>query len=145
MNIIIRNKRAYFDFSILDKYTAGIQLIGTEVKSIKNLKASISEAYCIFINNELYIKNMHITEYANIKYTNHIPNRDRKLLLNKNEINKLLKAIKERGLTIIPINVHISDTGYIKLEIGLARGKNGVDKRSSIKEKEIKRELQNNK
>lgn len=144
MNIIIRNKRASYEYTVLDKYTAGIQLMGTEVKSLKSLKASIAEAFCIFQNGEIFIRNMHIAEYANIKHTNHAPLRDRKLLLNKTEINKLLKAVNEKGLTIIPLSILVSDTGYLKVEIAIAKGKKSYDKRSSIKEKDIQRQLQNN-
>jgi SsrA-binding protein len=141
MKTLINNKKAYFEYSITDKYVAGIQLIGTEVKSIKESKASITEAYCHIVNGEIFIKGMHISEYKQIKYTNHEPLRSRKLLLNKKEITKLAKAIKEKGLTIIPLGVMLSDTGFIKVEIGLAKGKNTVNKKESIKEKDLKREF----
>lgn len=143
MNILIRNKRAYFDYFILDKYTAGIQLMGTEVKSIKEMRASIAEAFCSIQNGEIYIKNMHIAEYASIKHTNHAPLRERKLLLNKSEINKLTKAVNEKGLTIVPLNILLSDKGFIKVEISVVKGKKSFDKRESIKEKDLKRELNN--
>ena len=138
---LILNKKASFEYFVLDRILAGIQLMGTEVKSIRATKASISEAYCHIINGEVFIKNMHISEYANIKHTNHAPLRDRKLLLNKKEIQKLSKAIKEKGLTIVPLAVKLSDTGFIKIEIGLVKGKKTFDKRDSIKEKDAKREL----
>lgn len=141
MEILSSNKRAYYEYAISDKFIAGIQLIGTEVKSIKELKASIAEAYCHIINGEIFIKGMHISEYKQIKYTNHQPLRVRKLLLNKKEINKLAKAIKEKGLTIIPLAIMLSDTGFIKVEIGVGKGKNTVNKKASIKEKDLKREF----
>jgi SsrA-binding protein len=144
MRLIIENRKANFEYIILDKMLAGIQLIGTEVKSIRESKASISEAYCHIINNEIFIKGMHISDYREIKHTNHEPLRDRKLLLQRKEINKLAKAIKEKGLTIIPLAIKLSDAGFIKIEIGLAKGKKAYDKRESIKEKDIKRELEKN-
>lgn len=144
MNILIRNKKASFEYFLLEKYTAGIQLMGTEVKSIRLLKASITDAFCVFEKGELFIRNMHISEYDNIKYTNHIPIRDRKLLLKKKELNKILKTIKEKGLTLIPLNIHLSDWNFIKIEIAIAKGKKTYDKRESLKEKDIKRELNNN-
>jgi SsrA-binding protein len=141
VEILSSNKRAYYEYAISDKFIAGIQLIGTEVKSIKELKASIAEAYCHIINGEIFIKGMHISEYKQIKYTNHQPLMVRKLLLNKKEINKLAKAIKEKGLTIIPLAIMLSDTGFIKVEIGVGKGKNTTNKKASIKEKDLKREL----
>ena len=144
MNVIIENKKASFDYIILEKFLAGIQLVGTEVKSIRQSKASISEAYCHIINNEIYLKGMHISDYKEIKHTNHEPIRDRKLLLHKKEINKLSKSIKEKGLTIVPLSIRLSESGFIKVEIGLAKGKKIYDKRESIKEKDIKRQLEKN-
>jgi len=144
MNIITQNKKAYFEYSILDKYTAGIQLMGTEVKSIKEQKVSISEAFCSIVDGEIFILGMYISDYKKIKHTNHAPLRNRKLLLNRKEIDKLSKATKEKGLTIIPLSVFISDTGLIKIDIGLAKGKKTYDKRESIKEKDQKRELDRN-
>lgn len=144
MTTIIQNRKATYEYHILDKYLAGIKLIGTEVKSIKGANASISEAYCHIINGELYLMGMHVSEYKQIKHTNHTPVRDRKLLLNKKEINKLEKSLNEKGLTIIPLAIKLSDTGFIKIEIGVAKGKKSFDKRNSIKEKDLKRELSNN-
>lgn len=144
MNIIIENRKAAFEYFIIERMLAGIKLIGTEVKSIRQSKASISEAYCHIINGEIFIKGMHVSDYKEIKHTNHEPTRDRKLLLNKKEINKLSKAIKEKGLTIIPLAIKLSDSGFIKIEIGLAKGKKAPDKREAIKEKDIKRELEKN-
>lgn len=139
--IVIRNKRASFDYNLLDKYTAGIQLTGTEVKSVKQGKASLSDAFCVFKKDELWIKNMHITVYDKGTYSNHEPLRQRKLLLRKNELIKLQKKIKEKGLTIIPLTVFISERGFAKLEIALAKGKKTHDKRESIKAKDSRREL----
>jgi len=139
--INIRNKRASFDFNLLDKYVAGIQLTGTEIKSVKQGKASLSDAFCIFKKGELWVKNMHITEYEKGTYANHEPLRLRKLLLRKNELNKLEKKIREKGLTIIPVLVFISERGFAKMEVALAKGKKVHDKRESIKAKDSKREL----
>src|SRR6187401_1884763 len=139
--IVIRNKRATFDFILLDKYVAGIQLTGTETKSIKQGKASLSDSFCVFKRDELWIKNMHIAVYEKGTYSNHDPLRLRKLLLRKKELDKLQKKIKEKGLTIIPVMVFISERGFAKLEIALAKGKKTHDKRESIKAKDSKREL----
>lgn len=141
MTTIIQNRKANFEYFIIETLLAGIQLTGTEVKSIRDKKTSISEAYCQIHNGEIFIKNMHIAEYRQIKHTNHEPLRDRKLLLNKKEINKLERSIKEKGLTIIPLNIKLSKIGLIKIEIGLVKGKKSYDKRDSIKEKDAKREL----
>jgi SsrA-binding protein len=139
--ISIKNKKAYFDYEILDKYTAGIKLLGTEIKSIRESKASIKEAYCYVDNGEVFIKNMHITEYANGGFINHEPYRLRKLLLNKKEIEKIEKKLKDVGITIVPLVMFISEKGYAKLEIGIAKGKKLYDKRESLKQKDTKRDL----
>lgn len=140
-NINIRNKRAYFEYEILDKYVAGIQLVGTEIKSVRNSKASIVEAYCRFSKDELYIINMNISEYDFGNINNHVARRDRKLLLQKKEMNKLRQKLKESGLTIIPLRMFINDRGLAKLEIGLAKGKKLHDKRESLKQKDAKRDM----
>lgn len=140
-NVVIKNRRATFDYEILDRYVAGIQLFGTEIKSIRDGKASLVDTYCTFINNELWVKNMNIAVYFFGTYNNHEPRRDRKLLLNRKELNKLLRATKETGYTIIPIKMFVNDNGLAKLEIGLARGKKMYDKRQSLKEKDDKREM----
>lgn len=145
MKILINNKRANFEYFIIERLLAGIQLTGTEVKSIRDKKASISEAFCHIHNGEIFIKNMHISEYRQIKHTNHDPLRDRKLLLNRKEINKLEKALNQKGLTIIPLNIRVTDIGFIKIEIGLAKGKKSYNKRDSLKEKDAKRELERTK
>lgn len=116
-------------------------LTGTEIKSIREGKAALVDSYCYFRNNELFIKNMNISEYSEGTHYNHEPNRERKLLLSKLEINRLVKKMKDQGLTIIPIRLFISDSGYAKLEIALAKGKKEFDKRESIKERDVKREI----
>lgn len=143
-HINILNKRASFEYAFLEKYIAGIQLTGTEIKSIRAGKANITDGYCFFKNNELWIKNMHISEYEQGTYNNHEPNRDRKLLLNKMEINKLQKKLKDQGLTIVPLKLFISESGYAKLEIALAKGKKLFDKREDIKKRDLQRETARN-
>lgn len=143
--LIIKNRKAYYEYSILEKVVAGIQLKGSEVKSVKMNNVNISEAYCFIQNNEIFIKNMHISEHKQGGvHNNHEPFRDRKLLLKKKEIFFLSEKVKQKGLTIIPLEVILSKTGFIKIEIGLAKGKNLYDKRVSIKEKDLKRDLERN-
>lgn len=145
MKSISKNKRAYFEYEILEKHMAGIQLVGSEVKSIRGSKVSIVEAYCFISNGEIFIKGMHITEHKEGgKHNNHNPTRDRKLLMKKKEIVKLQENISQKGLTIVPLEIILSDTGFVKIEIGLAKGKNLYDKRNSIKEKDLKRESERN-
>ncbi|MEX1187938.1 MAG: SsrA-binding protein SmpB [Bacteroidia bacterium] len=139
--VSVKNRRATFEFEILDEYTAGMVLTGTEIKSIRNHKASISEAYCAFAGNDLVVRNMNIEEYSHSSYFNHEPKRDRKLLLNRTEISKLKNKLKDKGLTIVPLHLYISDSGYAKLKIALAKGKKLYDKRESLKEKDAKRNL----
>ncbi|MBP1638183.1 MAG: SsrA-binding protein [Bacteroidetes bacterium] len=140
-NIVIKNKRAQFDYEILDKYVAGIQLFGTEIKSIRDGKAGLTDTYCTFIGDELWVRNMNISTYFFGTYNNHEPRRDRKLLLNRKELNKLIRATKETGNTIVPIKIFIDANGRAKMEIGLARGKKTYDKRQTLKEKDDKREM----
>ena len=140
-NIVIKNKRALFDYEILDRYVAGIQLFGTEIKSIRDGKAGLTDTYCTFIGDELWVRNMNISTYFFGTYNNHEPRRDRKLLLNRKELNKLMRATKEIGNTIVPIKLFINDQGRAKIEIGLARGKKTYDKRQTLKEKDDKREM----
>lgn len=140
-DITIKNKRATFDYEILDRYTAGIQLFGTEIKSIRDGKANLTETYCTFLGDELWVKNMNISTYFFGTYNNHEPRRDRKLLLTKRELTKLIRATKESGLTIVPIKMFINEKGLAKLDIGLARGKKTYDKRQTLKEKDDKREM----
>ena len=140
-NILIRNKRATFDYEISERFMAGIQLYGTEIKSIRDGKAGLSDTYCTFIKNELWVKNMHIATYFFGTYNNHDVRRDRKLLLTKRELRKLERATKETGFTIVPTKLFINDKGFAKIEIGLARGKKNYDKRQSLREKEDKRSI----
>lgn len=137
----IENRRAKFDYQFLEKLVAGLVLTGTEIKSIREGKAALVDSYCYFRNNELFIKNMHIAEYSEGTHYNHEPNRERKLLLSKPELTKMQKKLKDQGLTIVPIRLFISDSGYAKLEIALAKGKKEFDKRESIKERDVKREI----
>ncbi|MCH5216531.1 MAG: SsrA-binding protein [Muribaculaceae bacterium] len=140
-NVNIKNKRATFDFEILDKYIAGIVLTGTEIKSIRTGKASLTDSFCFETNGEIWIKNMYVAEYFYGSYNNHNVRRDRKLLLNKKEILKLQKSGKETGFSIIPLRVFINDRGLAKVEIAVGRGKKAFDKRQSIKEREDKRNM----
>jgi len=140
--INIKNKKARFQYEILDKYTAGIVLTGTEIKSIRSSKASIAESFCEFsANGELFVVNMTIQEYAFGNYYNHKPKATRKLLLNKRELKKLNKEVQNTGLTIIPLRLFINDKGYAKLDIALAKGKKLYDKRETIKDRDNKRNL----
>lgn len=140
-NILIKNKRATFDYEILERFVAGIQLFGTEIKSIRDGKAALTDTYCTFIKDELWVRNMHIATYFFGTYNNHDVRRDRKLLLTKRELRKLSRATKETGLTIVPTKLFINEKGLAKLEIGLAKGKKTYDKRHSLKEKEAKRDI----
>lgn len=140
-SVEIKNKRAKFDYEWLDTYTAGLQLVGTEVKSIRMGKASIAEAYCYMTGGELFIKGMNVTEWSHGNIFNHDPIRERKLLLSKRELDKIDKALKDQGTTIVPTKLFISQKGWIKLNIAVAKGKKNYDKRQSLKEKDAKRDL----
>tara|TARA_R110002050_G_scaffold109799_5_gene221559 strand:- start:6429 stop:6881 length:453 start_codon:yes stop_codon:yes gene_type:complete len=140
-NIVIKNKKASHEYEFIEKFTAGMVLQGTEIKSIRQGKASIMEAYCRFNDGELYIFNMHITEYDKGGFVNHIPNRSRKLLLNKTEMKRLEKKLKDQGLTIVPTRLFVSQSGYAKLNIALAKGKKLFDKRESLKQNDSKRDI----
>lgn len=140
-NINIKNKRATFDYIITETYTAGIVLTGTEIKSIRLSKVSLVDSYCIFIGNELWVKNMHVAEYFYGSYNNHSARRDRKLLLERKELRKLQQAVKNPGFTIVPTRLFINEKGLAKLVIGLARGKHEYDKRETLKERDDKREM----
>lgn len=139
--VVIKNKKAFFQFEIIETFTAGIVLTGTEIKSLRQSKASLVDAYCKFTNGELWLTGMHITEYNFGTYNNHEPKRDRKLLLNRTELRKLFRSSQEKGLTIVALKVFINENGYAKVEIGLARGKKMHDKREDLKSKDNKREL----
>lgn len=140
-NISIKNKRASFDYELLDTFTAGIVLTGTEIKSIRQGKASLVDTFCIVDKGELWVKNMYIAEYFYGTYNNHNARRDRKLLLQKKEIRKIAEAIKASGFTIVPTRLFINDKGLAKLIVAIARGKKEYDKRDSIKERDDKREM----
>ncbi|HNV80482.1 MAG: SsrA-binding protein SmpB [Tenuifilaceae bacterium] len=139
--VVIKNKRASFLFEILETFTAGIVLTGTEIKSIRMGKASLVDAYCKFIGNELWLTGMHVAEYSYGTYNNHEPKRERKLLLNRTELRKLSRSTKEKGLTIVALKLFIDEKGLAKVDIGLARGKKVHDKREDQKKKESKREM----
>jgi SsrA-binding protein len=140
--ITIKNKRASFEYEFIDTFVAGLVLRGTEIKSIREGKVNLQDAYCFFKNEELFVINMSISPYAQGTHYNHEPNRERKLLLSKKELNKLETKFEEKGLSIIPIKLFVNDRGLAKLEIALAKGKKLHDKRESIKERDVKRELQ---
>lgn len=140
-DINIKNRRATFDFAISDTFTAGIVLTGTEIKSIREGKASLADTFCYVDKGEVWVKNMYIAEYFYGSYNNHVTRRDRKLLLNRKEIARLEKSGKEAGYTIVPLRLFINDRGLAKLVIGVARGKKEYDKRQSIKEREDKRAM----
>jgi len=139
-NISIKNKKAYFNYEFIDTFVAGLCLVGTEIKSIREGRLSFTDSYCYFIENELFLKNVHIDIYENGTYYNHEPKRDRKLLLNKRELKKLKDKISQGGLTIVPTKIFINNSGLCKVEIALARGKKQHDKRNSIKDRDTQRE-----
>ena len=140
-NINIKNKRATFDYELLETYTAGLVLTGTEIKSIRLGKASLVDTFCIFEKSGLWVRNMNISEYFYGSYNNHAARRDRKLLLNRKELKKIQRMVKETGYTIVPTRLFINDTGLAKINIAVARGKKQYDKRQSLKEKDDKRML----
>lgn len=140
-DINIKNKRARFDYEVLDTFTAGMVLTGTEIKSIRLGKASLADTFCYVANGEVWVKNMHIAEYFYGSYNNHAARRDRKLLLNRKEIRRLAKDSEEAGVTIVPLRLFINERGLAKLVIGLCRGKKEYDKRQSIREREDRRSM----
>ena len=140
-NIQIKNKRATFDYELLDTFTAGIVLTGTEIKSIRLGKASLVDTFCIVEKGELWVKNMYVAEYFYGTYNNHTARRDRKLLLQRKELNKLQRALQDRGLTIVALRLFLSEKGLAKVVIGLARGRKSYDKREYIKANDAKREM----
>jgi len=144
VKVITKNRRAYFEYTILDKYIAGIQLKGSEVKSIRLNNVNMTEAHCFIQEGEMFIKNMHVSEQKQGGIHNkHTPIRDRKLLLKKKEIFTLNDKVKQKGLTLVPLAILLSPTGYIKIEIGLAKGKNTYDKKVSIKLRDLDRDMKN--
>lgn len=140
-HINILNRRASFNYFITDTVEAGIILTGTEIKAIREGKASLTDAYCFFKGDELWIRQLHISAYDHGGYANHVPRRERKLLLHRNQLRKFQSRLREKGVTLIPVRLYISDRSLAKLEIGLARGKKLFDKRQSIKENEAKKEI----
>jgi SsrA-binding protein len=140
-SVNIKNKKASFDYVFLEKYIAGVQLTGTEIKSVREGKVSLADTYCVFFNNEIYVRGMNVAEYSHGSFYNHDPRRDRKLLLNRKELNKLFRKSQEKGLTIVAIRLFINEKGLAKLEIALAKGKREFDKRETIKKKDTEREL----
>jgi SsrA-binding protein len=137
----IENRRARYDYQFLDTFIAGLVLKGTEIKSIREGKAGLADSYCYFKNDELFVKNFHITEYADASFYQHAPLRERKLLLSRQELNKLSRKVKDQGLTIVPVKLFINDKGFAKMSIALAKGKKSYDKRDDIKKKDIEREM----
>ncbi len=138
-NININNRRASFEYFFLETYTAGVVLTGTEIKSIRDGKVNVTDAYCIFQNDELYVHHLHISPYEKGTYANHEPTRDRKLLLKKRELKKLISKLKDQGLTIIPTRIFINEKGLAKIDVALAKGKKLYDKRETIKDRDLKR------
>lgn len=137
----IKNRKAYFNYEIGDTFTAGLVLTGTEIKSIREGKASLTDSYCVVDNGEVWVKGMHVSEYSYGSYNNHVARRDRKLLLSKKEIAKIEKESCDAGFTIVPLRIFISEKGFAKLVIGIGKGKKSYDKRQTIKEREDKRNI----
>ncbi|MDE6140611.1 MAG: SsrA-binding protein SmpB [Alistipes sp.] len=140
-NVNIRNKRATFDYEIIEEYVAGVVLVGTEIKSIRLGKASLVDSYCYFERDELWIRGVNIAEYAWGTCNNHVPRRDRKLLLSRKELSKLQRALQDRGLTVVGLRMFLNDRGLVKIAIGLARGRKAYDKREYLKENDARREM----
>lgn len=141
-SVFLKNKPATFHYEIVDKLTAGIVLVGSEIKSIRLGKVSFADSYCYFRDGELWIKNLHIAEYVNAGYAGHDPTRERKLLLTKRELGRWQQKMKEKGFTVVPLSLFIQDNGFAKLNIGLGRGKKTYDKREALKERDVKKALQ---
>lgn len=142
--IFFKNRKATFNYEVFDKYTAGIILKGTEIKSIRSSLITMNSSYCIVDNNSIYVKDLNISEYEFGNVNNHDPIRKRKLLLNKREINQIRKKVSEKKLSIIPLNLFVSDRGFAKIEIALCKGKKIYDKRESVKKREVDRTLRQN-
>jgi len=137
----MNNRQAYYNYFIEDKYVAGIALMGTEVKSIREGKVSFNDAFCMFEKNELWVRGLYVAEYSHGTINNHIAVHDRKLLLNRRELNKLQNKLKDKGLTIVPLKVFLNEKNYVKVEIGLAKGKKNYDKRETIKQRDTDKEI----
>ena len=142
-NITIKNRKASHEYFFLDTYISGIQLVGVEIKSIRQGRVNMSESYCVFHRGELYLKNTHISPYENAGYVKIDPLRDRKLLLNRNELRKLSEGVERKGLTIVPTKMFINEKGLCKVEVCLCQGKKTYDKRETLKEKDIKKKVKN--
>lgn len=144
-DILIDNRKANYNYFLLDEYVAGIVLQGCEIKSIRNKDVNMSDAYCVFVGNELFIMNLHISAYKNVgfSYQDYDPKRDRKLLLTRRELRKLQRDVKEKGFTIVPSNLYINEKGLVKLTVALAKGKHTYDKSQTIKERDLDREMKN--
>jgi SsrA-binding protein len=140
--INIKNKKAYFDYELLEKAVAGMELTGTEIKSIREGKVSLADSYCFFKNNELWVKGMRISEYDQGSYNNHDPYRERRLLLKRSELNRFEKRVREKGLTMVALRLFLSENNLAKLEIALARGKKEYDKREAIRQKDLRRDME---
>ena len=140
-SIDVKNRRAGFEYHLLDTYQAGIVLMGSEIKSIRAGGASINEAFCTFIGNDLVVRNMQINPYGTNVHFVHEPKRDRKLLLNQRELDKLKRKLRDVGITIVPVRLYINERGYAKLEISVAKGKKSFDKRESLKQKDVQRDI----
>ena len=140
-NITLRNKRATFDYEIIEEYVAGVVLVGTEIKSIRLGKAALTDSYCYFEDGELWIRGVNIAEYAWGTCNNHVPRRDRKLLLNRKELVKLQRSLQDRGLTVVGLRMFLNDRGLVKIVVGLARGRKAYDKREYLKENDARREM----
>lgn len=143
--ISIRNRKASFEFFLMENFVAGLVLSGTEIKSIRNNDASIAEAFCMVLNDEIWVRNMHIAEYDKGSYNNHPAKRDRKLLLNSKEIKKIKNKMKDKGIALIPVHLFINEKGLAKIEIAVAKGKKLYDKRDSLKTKDKEREIERGK
>lgn len=139
--INIRNRRATFDYEILEEFVAGVVLVGTEIKSVRLGKASMVDSYCYFDRNELWIRNVDIAEYDWGTCNNHSPKRDRKLLLNRKELNRLQRSLQDRGLTVVGLRLFLNERGLVKIVVGLARGRKAYDKREHLKESDARREM----
>lgn len=137
----IKNKKAAFEYFLEEKIEVGMVLTGTEIKSIRAGEANLTDAYCIFVKNELYVRSMYIAPYKQGSYQNHEPRRERKLLLKKQELKKIHRKIKEKGYSVVPFRIYFSDRGLAKLEVAMARGKKKHDKRDSIKQKDVQRDM----
>lgn len=140
-DIQIKNKRAYFDYHLLEKFNAGLVLLGTEIKAIRQGKANLTDSFCMFIGETLYVRNLHISEYSHSSFHHHDIKRDRVLLLQKKELRKLRMKGEEKGFTIVPLRIFLNERGFAKIEIALAQGKKEFDKRETIKDRESKREM----